>query len=760
MRQRYWISAFIISFVLGLNLVLPLLTNKNAIQLLQELQAKQEPIVATADEFGDATLVGTSSSTIQYKIMAGYFQMGATGGTADSITAMLEATGGDQHVKCALYDTNGALIKYGVTEERTDIYPAGPTAETFNFVGTKPTLIANAWYLICAWAELMADDCQIFYDASGGDGIYFMDAQYGEYPDWGDWQSFEATGFLAIYCTYTETPSASWKTISTWNGTIYNSSRWLQISSWNGTIYNETILQGTFGNTFEGSTTNAITDTDDYVAFKFYCPNSGTADNITVLIERLVTTNVPFRCYIYDSSLNFVGATEIGDTGAVGKRWRTLNFTGTKPTLYPGYYFLTFNSNSTYVSEHISYFYNSTGGLGQLLDNDNGYIIPTYPASLTNDTWNAAYLGSIYCSYTTGAPPASWKTISSWNGTLYNSSRWLQISSWNGTLWNQSQYKSISVWNGTLFNQSWFKPIANWNGTVFNQTLPKTWQSIAMWNGTLFNSSRWLITTTWNGTLYNTSWFKPISKWNGTIWNQTIPKEWNTISSWNGTLYNQTVLIIISNWNGTLWNKSNWLIASQWNGTLFNKSLWFSVKVWNGTIFNSSIWKTVSSWNGTLWNRTIAHIISTWNGTIFNQTVPRIIDQWNGTIYNTSIWLQVSIWNGTVFNKTVPRIISQWNGTVWNASIWKVISNWNGTVYNQTIAKNWNIVSQWNGSLWNGTVKNWKLISDWNGCLYNGTGTAGRKGGNPILIPHKINFMPYLIYVLLPIYIYLNRRRR
>jgi len=139
-------------------------------------------------------------------IIGGYFQMGATGGTGDSITTYFYSSG-DEHVKCALYKADKSLVANGVTEER--IIPAqAVTWTTFNFVGTKPTLVANAWYYIQIWAGAVASVRQ-YVKTSAGYGAYTQSKVYDGFPDPANPVAYNASWKVDIYCTYTEAGGAA-----------------------------------------------------------------------------------------------------------------------------------------------------------------------------------------------------------------------------------------------------------------------------------------------------------------------------------------------------------------------------------------------------------------------------------------------------------------------------------------------------------------------------------------------------------------------
>ena len=786
MRQRYWISAFIIAFVLGLNIVLPLITGKNAIQFLQELTAKQEPLVAIADDnqsenkfgfwypegqdpseyYNDSGTWKPINLTIKPYNQNGYdyfmnqswytFFLKTHSNWGDGFKFEINGSSiiyqpsdysyrneyGSQDYLSSISDVSVAIDNTNYTATYSNVFPnvnlsyqmqpnivkesyiinSLPRAPA-GYLGTNVTLDFGG-YIKYGTAHLYVDGIDKtgqnfftqseidFNNATTNETLYILPAPY----------AIDANG--NITSCYYEVKTQG-QQIWFYVRTPYN---WLVNASL------PVVVDPTFGNTL--TTASAVSMVNTIVGGYFKMGTvGGNGDSITAQMFS-GSTSFTVKCAIYnaDNSLLANSITE-EKTKTVGTHTVTFNFGVTKPVLVANawYYIVTWANNA---GGYISLKGKSVVGAYIYYDAEAYGTFPN-PWAVTGNLAN--YNASIYCTYTE-TPSASWKSISTWNGTIYNQTlpkTWNTVASWNGTLWNQSQYKSISVWNGTLFNQSWFKPIANWNGTLYNQTLPKSWKSIATWNGTLFNQSRWLTVLQWNGTLFNSSRWLIISTWNGTLYNQS---RWLIIKQWNGTVYNQTVPRIVNQWNGTIWNASLWKSIASWNGTLYNSSHWIITTQWNGTLFNQSVWFLVKVWNGTIFNSSIWKIVSIWNGTLWNKTIARTISNWNGTVYNTSRWVTTTTWNGTIYNKTLWNTVLIWNGTIYNISKWKSISTWNGT-------------------LWNGTVKGWKQISDWNGCLYNGTGTAGKHGGNPILISHKPNYLPYLLFILIPIY-YWRRKRR
>ena len=62
--------------------------------------------------FGDSTLAGAATSIIDIAIKGGYFQMGATGGPGDSITAKIVVTTASHKIKCAIYKADNSYFYF------------------------------------------------------------------------------------------------------------------------------------------------------------------------------------------------------------------------------------------------------------------------------------------------------------------------------------------------------------------------------------------------------------------------------------------------------------------------------------------------------------------------------------------------------------------------------------------------------------------------------------------------------------------------
>jgi len=150
--------------------------------------------------FGNTEVTATSAYSITSRIAGTKFQMGAIAGTGDSITAiLLQNTGSDKLVKCALYDSDKNLVTNGVTNEETVSHSTSLQIITFNFA-TPPNLTADAYYWIVAWANggALGYNDQVGYDWEK------ENKTYNGFPATHAMGVFVADDWATIYCTYTE----------------------------------------------------------------------------------------------------------------------------------------------------------------------------------------------------------------------------------------------------------------------------------------------------------------------------------------------------------------------------------------------------------------------------------------------------------------------------------------------------------------------------------------------------------------------------
>ena len=244
----------------------------------------------------------------------------------------------------------------------------------------------------------------------------------------------------------------------------------------------------------------------------------------------------------------------------------------------------------------------------------------------------------------------TWKTIDTWNGSLFNTSSWHDITTWNGSLYNISSWSTVQSWNGTIFNKSSWHKVQLWNGTLYNQS---SWFSIQIWNGTMLNESSWSIIEKWNGSIYN-------------------------LSSWN----------LIQTFSGNILNTSTWNDIEYWSGKIINGSVWTTIDSWYGSIYNQSSWYSITLWNGNLINSSQFHSISMWSGNITSESIWNTIEYFSGNIYNQSLWCNINIWNGTLYNTSKWNNLTAWSGNITSITNWNSIQLWSGYIYNASVVAN------------------------------------------------------------------------
>jgi len=121
-------------------------------------------------------------------------------GDAESISIALWGSPWLGKIKCAIYK-HSDLSLIGVTEEKIVFADSGQW-HTFNFTGTKPSLISGTAYILVAWAETQAGYCRIGSNFVGGTTAGHVQAiAYNGYPN--PLSPTDIAYVCSIYCTYT-----------------------------------------------------------------------------------------------------------------------------------------------------------------------------------------------------------------------------------------------------------------------------------------------------------------------------------------------------------------------------------------------------------------------------------------------------------------------------------------------------------------------------------------------------------------------------
>jgi len=377
-------------------------------------------------------------------------------GTADGISAYIETNlSTPPETKCMIYRATDSVL-IGTTENKTLNTGSDPDWVTYNFTGTKPTLVKDTKYTLVCWSN---DTCDLFYDnsANGTSGRY-KNQTYGTPPDPITWDSNESR-LYSIYCSYTTVPEITdvsatpsivgfgfnvtisadvednlcsmgnvsvnitypnnttgnfsmnnteddtyqYNFSDTWLVGQYNYIIWAvdkADNSNNSLEYNFTVSH-LFGYPIKGS--EFVWASDLIVGSTFTINENAYADNITAYVYQ--DTGVPVdssKCIIYrknDSSL--IGTTEELTFGmAMGGEWITYDFEGEKPSLVKDTeYVLVVWGEDTHV-----YYDDFTSSRGRFNETTYGGSAPD-PINFTNES----RIYSIYCSYTTAPEkPTLW----------------------------------------------------------------------------------------------------------------------------------------------------------------------------------------------------------------------------------------------------------------------------------------------------------------------------------------------------------------
>jgi len=164
--------------------------------------------------FGYTTVGASQAETQIYNYITGSIFTCPQDGQANSITAHMYITDDPMYVKCAIYRASD-LSFIAATEEKTIPRTSG-SWQTFNFLGTPPTLSAGIQYLLVAWATRTPSGVGIAYIENDPVGTYLTVRQSLTYsanfpsvlvPTYDNAHPDYPTGYYpricSIYCTYT-----------------------------------------------------------------------------------------------------------------------------------------------------------------------------------------------------------------------------------------------------------------------------------------------------------------------------------------------------------------------------------------------------------------------------------------------------------------------------------------------------------------------------------------------------------------------------
>jgi PKD repeat protein len=142
------------------------------------------------------TMVGNQSHNIKDRITGSNFTV-PTNGTAENISAYIKTNlSTPPKTKCMIYRDS---VLVGTSEEKTLNTGSTPTWVTYNFSGSKPSLVNDTEYVLVCWSN---DTCDLYYNISNNvsSGRY-LNYSYGDAPDPINWSSYESR-IYSIYCSY------------------------------------------------------------------------------------------------------------------------------------------------------------------------------------------------------------------------------------------------------------------------------------------------------------------------------------------------------------------------------------------------------------------------------------------------------------------------------------------------------------------------------------------------------------------------------
>jgi len=161
--------------------------------------------------FGETGTGNTLNINIEDALGGGYFQMGGTDGTVDSITAHMYSVNAGNYIAC-IHDDSSNLVC--TSAQRTNLPTWTESDQTFTVSGS-PSLTANAWYYISVWASTSISNAKLYRAGSGGyKSVRDSETYDGTPPNPASFVTQDADGLTYIYCTYTESASNNAPTIS------------------------------------------------------------------------------------------------------------------------------------------------------------------------------------------------------------------------------------------------------------------------------------------------------------------------------------------------------------------------------------------------------------------------------------------------------------------------------------------------------------------------------------------------------------------
>jgi len=238
------------------------------------------------------------------------------------------------------------------------------------------------------------------------------------------------------------------------NGTYY-----FQIKVKN--VPKDFVLDPSFGRESIGGNTLLMFDT--IRGDRFLCPDSGTADSISMYISSEWDSGEDITCAIYDpSDDSLIGTTETRNSGGSG--WQTFTFSAPKPSLSNQLYMLVMWGDAPSQAEAIVIPYN-TASWYRYYKHEAGWPA-SFPDPFDGSTGNSTFsYYSIYCNYSVGVgnsysryPNLTLSYSSSfdrtWNLTRAGTHT-LVWSSNMGREWNCSKSPSLTLSFSSDLDRTW-----------------------------------------------------------------------------------------------------------------------------------------------------------------------------------------------------------------------------------------------------------------------------------------------------------------
>ena len=490
MKKKYWytISAMIISFIIGLNIIIPILTGKNAIDYLMDVVSDTDEI---ASEVSDDPIDNTSAAYDYWYAPENSFGISETKSVNWSYFKQLFLAHTDWMLEYKLYDYS----------EWTD--------------GSDYLTIDRTWNDTGFWKfNLILDVPVDIYSARFTFGIDLPCLDYVERSGHEVWVNYTANKTETYSCMFNWSDIASISNLTITKGRN-DDMFWFRFRR-DDISAGHYEFDPWFGNNTIGGNNRNI---EDVIVGSRYTmgPISGTADSITAHVSSSIVAK-DARCMIYDTDKNLIGTTnEVSIPGDNVFAWRTFTFAEPKPILTANTeYNLTVFCEMAVGGGLVKYYI--TGGNG-MWEDTHVYGAPPNP-------WVPVLVGaddvlSIYCNYTEGVvgnPPIQTNPYI-WDGTTQHNMNTTCIqfppTSWNVTI-NDPEGDLMNITVLTNESGAW---------TVVNQTTGS-----GLSNGSYnFTNVSWVDTC---GTKY---WIS---------YNVTDGTDWRNITHYFTTVYSPTIHVV------------------------------------------------------------------------------------------------------------------------------------------------------------------------------------------------------------------------